>query len=84
MANEDHKNLLEGRSLLFELVHRSHIVGFDERAIVARGADQFGAAIGDVVVAWTVGCGRELLEELKVREGARVNRYSVMLSVEGR
>lgn len=83
-AKGDGRNLANGRSVLLELVDSSDIVGLDERAVVARGAGQLGAAIGDIVVAGAVGCGRELLEKLKVREGGRINCYLFTASMEGR
>lgn len=67
------------RTPLFELVNCSYIVGFDERAVVARGAGQFGSSILNIVVAWAVGCGRKLFEKFKVCEGTRVNRCLLMV-----
>ena len=53
-----------GNDVLLKLVDCSHVIGFDERTVIACRAGQFGSAIRNVVIAWTIGGGGKLLEEL--------------------
>ena len=55
----------EAYGILLKFVDSSHVVGFDERAILARTCE-FVAAGSDVVVALAVGSRSELLKELQI------------------
>ena len=58
--------------LLLEFIDCGDIVCFYQGAVAGR-AGQLGTAIRDIVVAWTIGRGSELFEELKVVEDALGN-----------
>ena len=55
----------EAYGILLKLVDSGHVVGFDERAILARTCE-FVAASSDVVVALAVGSCSELLKKLQI------------------
>ena len=72
----DSKKEVDG--ILLKLVDSSHVIGFDERAILARTCE-FVAAGCDVVVARAVRSCRELLKELQIRQRGGINSCCVQV-----